>query len=117
MARRVPEQNESAELQPQNSPEAQPSAEGIPGGASGVPQDASQNIHTGQPLMAAEIPQDAPLVEVKKWRVTNDPPAGKTGYPVILDSCLTHLPKGKIVSEATYDVEKLREQGVTLEAV
>lgn len=114
MARRVPEQN--PEQQTASSPEAQPTAEGIPGGAAGIIPDAASTIsNPAEPVAHAEQPEDAPEVEVKQYRVTNDAPAGKTGYPVLLDGCLSHLPKGKIVSESAYDIEKLKSQGVVLE--
>lgn len=118
MARRVPEQNpeQTASAPEAQTPEAQPSAEGIPGGASGIIADASSTIvDPTAPSARAEVPEDAPVIEVKRYRVMNDPPAGKTGFPVLLDGCLTHLPKGKIVSEAAYDVAKLESQGVILQ--
>lgn len=118
MARRVPEQNQQSQVEGAEGavPAAQPSAEGIPGGASGIIPDAASTVtNPAEAVAQAEIPADAPAVEVKRFRVMNDPPAGKTGFPVLLDGCFTHLPKGKIVSEAAYDVEKLRDQGVVLE--
>lgn len=118
MARRVPEQNHQAQTEGAEGsvPAAQPSAEGIPGGAAGIIPDASATVtNPAEAVAQAEIPEDAPVVEVKRYRVMNDPPAGKTGFPVLLDGCLTHLPKGKIVSEAAYDIERLKDQGVVLE--
>lgn len=114
MARRVPEQNPQA--QASSAPEAQPSAEGLPGGAAGIiPDAAAAIIDPTQSVAHAEIPEDAPVVEVKRYRVLNDAPAGKTGFPVLLDGCLSHLPKGKIITESAYDVRKLKDQGVILE--
>jgi hypothetical protein len=113
MARRVPDQNQNPQ-----TPEAQPSAEGIPGGSAGIIPDAAATItDPAQASAHAEIPEDAPTIEVKKYRVENDAPAGKTGFPVLLDGCLSHLPKGKIVSENAYDIAKLESQGVVLKQV
>lgn len=113
MARRIPEQKQ------QNlSPDAQPSAEGIPGGSAGIISDAAATITDPTQASAhAEIPADAPDVEVKRYRVENEAPAGKTGFPVLLDGCLSHLPKGKIISETAYDISKLESQGVVLKQV
>lgn len=113
MARRVPEQNQQS-----LSPDAQPSAEGIPGGSSGIiPDAASAIVDPAQASAHAEIPADAPHVPVRQFRVENDPPLGKVGYPVLLDGCLSHLAKGKLVTENTYDLEKLKSQGVILREV
>lgn len=115
MARRTP--GEQSELQPQ-TPAALPTAEGIPGGASGVPQDMRTVItDPGAPSGHAEISEDAPEVKVRRYQVMNDPPPNTTGFPVLLDGCLTKFPKGKIVLESAYDVEKLKSQGVILQEI
>lgn len=112
MARRVPEQNQA-----QNTPQAQPSAEGIPGGSAGIIPDAASDIPDPTRAVAyAEIPEGE-QARAKEYRVENEPPLGKVGYPVLLDGCLSHLPKGKLVSENAYDIQKLKDQGVILREV
>lgn len=91
-----------------------PLMEAIEGGSVGIPE-ASTKIHDGTPETTAFGADEVPDVPVKRWRVKNDPPAGKTGYPILYDGCLSLFPKGKIVSETAYDIDKLRDQGLELE--
>jgi hypothetical protein len=93
-----------------------PLATDLPGGAPGLPPDASTKIHQpGETSGSAAPPEDVPQLLSKRYKVKNDPPAGKPGFPVLYDGCLTHLPKGKIVDAGAYDIGLLERQGVELE--
>lgn len=90
-----------------------------------------QNIETAPPPMPGSTPGNvtpqqlnrATAVQVVAGTSKPVPRNGKpartytvTGGPemVMYGSCKTRLPRGKILSEASCDIEKLRKQGVQL---
>lgn len=112
MARRLPEQKS----------DATPSTE-IPGGAPGLPErafvpEAAHEIpEPGKAVARAAPSPEAVEVEVKRYRVTNPPRSGMSGYPILYNGVRTLLAQGKIVDSNTYDLDYLKRQGVTLEPV
>jgi hypothetical protein len=114
MARRAPDPNQAQNQLPPGDPAnaASLAPEDAP------PPDAKTDIREpGKPEEStpeAACPESRPAVLVKRYRVMNEPQAGKPGTPILYDGCLTHLPKGKVVTSTTHDLELLRSQGIEL---
>lgn len=91
---------------------------GIPGGAPGIIESASTEIHSGASLPSpVSTPSGDEPAKVKRYRVKNEAPRGKPGYPVLHGGITVFFQKGKVVDGLMYDLDNLRRQNVELEEI
>jgi hypothetical protein len=78
------------------------------GGTLGVASSKLTALPAG--MLGAGRSKAPAAVQARQWRVTNNP-SGMVSYPGMGK---TRLPVGKVISEASCDVEHIRRQGVEL---
>jgi hypothetical protein len=120
MARRTPE-TDAAEAQAKAEEmkvakpedEARAATIGMPGGAPGliIEQAAKEIPSTAGTGTGNRDDSKGP----RRFRVAGTPPRDLPGHPILYGGCRSYMQVGKIITEATYDVEYLRAQGVPLE--
>jgi hypothetical protein len=75
--------------------------------------EAKPGEQSGAPEVAP-VPA-GPAAELHRFKILNEPAPGRTGFPIVVDGAVVTLAKGKVVDDATYDLDLLRRQGVLLE--
>lgn len=93
-----------------NITSAQGGPPGIPGGASGVPTDATARLHSTAVVGSAVEGAPADDVPVRKYRV-------KVGGSSSFGGTRTTIRPGKVIDERQYDIEMLKNQGIVLEEI
>ncbi len=89
---------------------------GIPGGGEGVIQEASTMINVPGATANAGAPPtpEAEAVKPSRYRVEGPGPNKDGTWPVLLGGLRVDLRPGKVFDTASYDVDKIRAQGVRL---
>lgn len=64
---------------------------------------------------ASEV--SAEPAKVRRYRVKNEPPRGKPGYPVLQGGVTVFFVKGKVLDSLNFDIEYLKRQSVELEEI
>lgn len=97
---------------------------GLLGGGEGVdavsdPNSGSATIHFPGKVDGAPSPPPSEEVAVKpsRFRVLGPGPSKDGSWPCLYNGLRIDLKPGKVFDDASYDVEKIRAQGVKLEEV
>jgi hypothetical protein len=83
------------------------------GGASGAPAAFDPPLVEASPILPSAIRQedeDAEPVPVRKFKVIG-------GGPIMIGSCRTKLPAGKVIDSRGYDIDLIRSQGIELQQI